>query len=95
MEIVFTVYDLDLIATIEASSDVVDNIFTYPDISTVASPDPDPVDSFSNMTFSGNFAHVQLAFRLTCDDGDLCKTSTSSGELYKIMALTRTSPSHE
>ena len=63
MEIVFTVYDLDLTASIEASSDVVDNIFVYPDIAAVAFPG----DSFSNTaSFSGNFSRVQLAFRLTC-----------------------------
>ena len=59
MEIAFTVYDLDGTVTIGSSSDTVDNIIISPDISSNA--------TFSEtMTYSGNFSHLQLAFRLTC-----------------------------
>lgn len=63
MEILITVYDLDLTAKIEANSDIVDNIFIVPSISAV----PSPRDPFSDtMTFSGSISHIQVAFRLTC-----------------------------
>ena len=62
IEILFTVYDLDGTVNIDHStSDVVDNLLISPDISAVAD------DSFSDtMSYSGNFSHVQLAFRLSC-----------------------------
>ena len=59
MEIVFTVYDLDLTATIESSSDVVDNILVHPEVSST--------NVFSELeVFHGSFSSLELAFRLIC-----------------------------
>ena len=61
MELVFIVYDLDLVTTIQTSSDVVDNIIVHPEITASVPP------SYSQPeTFSGPFSHLELAFRLTC-----------------------------
>ena len=58
-------FDLDLTTTIGPTSDVVDNIFVYPDVLAVTEAD----GSFSDpVTFTGNasYSSLELAFRLTC-----------------------------
>lgn len=58
---VFNIYDVDITADIDSSSDVVDNIFIYPDV--------EANESFSDsVTFTGNanISQLELAFRLTC-----------------------------
>ena len=65
VEVLFTIFDLDLTTTIGPTSDIVDNIFSYPDVTAVSSADgpfSDPV------VFTGNasYSHLQLSFRLTC-----------------------------
>ena len=65
VEIVFTVYDLDLTSTIESTSDLVDTVFIYPDVPAGLSAN----DPFSDpMLFTGkaSYSHLELAFRLTC-----------------------------
>ena len=63
VEILLTVFDLDSSSTIDASSDIVDEILIHPDISAVSSN-----ESFSaTITYNGTYSDVQLAFRLTCD----------------------------
>ena len=67
VEVVFTVYDLDMTATIGSTSDIVDNVFIYPDVMVVSSADgpfSDPVVYTGNASYS----HLELAFRLTCGE---------------------------
>ena len=58
-------FDLDLTTTIGPTSDVVDNIFVYPEVAAVPSSDNRFSDPF---TYTGNasYSSLELAFRLTC-----------------------------
>ena len=83
LEVVFSVFDLDFTTTIGPSSDVVDYIFVYPEVSAADEEFSDPV------TFTGNasYSSLELAFRLTCGgphqygpDCTFCmKTNDSTG----------------
>lgn len=65
VELLFTVYDLDSSVTIDAESDLVDNIIITPMIFAV----PAQNDSFTDiMTFSGNYTELDISFRLTCGE---------------------------
>ena len=66
VEVLFTVYDLDLTTTIGPSSDIVDNVFIYPDVMAV-SPDG-PFSTPVVFTSNASYSHLELAFRLTCGE---------------------------
>ena len=65
VEIVFTVFDLDLTSTIGSSSDLVDNVFIYPDVPAGLSAN-DPFSDPTIFTGKASYSHLELAFRLTC-----------------------------
>ena len=61
-------FDLDVTTTIDVeTSDVVDNIFVYPDVDAVLSTD-DPFSDPVTFTGNANYSHLELAFRLTCGE---------------------------
>jgi hypothetical protein len=65
VEILFTVFDLDLTTTIESTSDVVDTVFIYPYVPAGLSAN-DPFSDPMIFTGNANYSHFELAFRLTC-----------------------------